>query len=313
MLQNIFDNRGTRTWEHQYLSLMYDILENGSRQKNRTGIDSFMVPGAMIKVDLTKGFPAVTTKKLAWEPVKGELIGFLRGYTSAADFRKLGCKIWDQNANENKAWLENPYRTGEDDLGYIYSRLWTDMPVGEESTFAAVRHKMSYFGSKTWNQIEKLIEGIRGDPTSRRLIVNSWHPEVFDQAALPPCHVMFQVIIDQTKGLMHMNMYQRSCDMFLGVPFNIASYALLTHILAAVTGYQAGTFTWFGADCHIYENHVDQVREQLQRAPFPSPTLLFPENLGLIETYEDLCKIEPSDFELYNYQHHAAIKAPMAV
>lgn len=297
-------SKSVTTWEYQYLDLMRSILKDGSRQKNRTGIDTLMVPGAMIKVDLRDGFPAVTTKKLAWESVKGELVGFLRGYTSAADFRKLGCKIWDQNANENKAWLANPARIGEDDLGYIYSRLWTDMPFD---------NGLGANGWTQWNQIEKLLDGIRKDPTSRRLIVNSWHPEVFDQAALPPCHVMFQVIIDQGKGLMHMNMYQRSCDMFLGVPFNVASYALLTHILAAVTGYGVGTFTWFGADCHVYENHVVQVQEQISRKPMVPPVLLHPEGLGFIETYEGLCRIEPSDFELYNYQHHPALKAPMAV
>lgn len=294
------------TWEWQYLNLMEEIVYDGSRQKNRTGIDTLMLPGAMIKVHLSEGFPAVTTKKLAWETMKGELIGFLRGYTSAAQFRELGCKIWDQNANENQAWLANPNRKGKDDLGYIYSRLWTDMP-GADS------HKSDGKGNYRWNQIEKLLENIRKDPTSRRLIVNSWHPEVFDQAALPPCHVMFQVIIDQTKGLMHMNMYQRSCDMFLGVPFNISSYALLTHIFAAVTGYKPGTFTWFGADCHIYENHIDQVKEQIVRVPYSPPTLLYPEGLGFIETYEELCGISPKDFELYNYKHHEPIKAPMAV
>lgn len=307
-------NTDANTWEVQYLNLMTDILLHGSRQKNRTGIDSFMIPGAMMKVDLQLGFPAVTTKKLAWNAVKGELIGFLRGYTSAAQFRELGCKIWDQNANENKAWLANPAREGEDDLGYIYSRLWTDMPVGEDSTFAQARHKMSYAGHKTWNQIEKLIDDIRQDPTSRRLIVNSWHPEVFDQAALPPCHVMFQIIIDQEKNLMHMNMYQRSCDMFLGVPFNVASYALLTHMLAMVAGYNVGTFTWFGADCHIYENHLAAVKEQLGRETLPMPQLVIKASdmIGT-DSYEALIDLGPETYNLVEYKHHDAIKAPMAV
>jgi thymidylate synthase len=303
--------RDVNAWEIQYLDLMRDILFNGSRQKNRTGIDSFMIPGAMIKADLRFGFPAITTKKLAWKAVVGELLGFLRGYTSAAQFRELGCKIWDQNANENKAWLANPHRQGEDDLGYIYSRLWTDMPHHQQ--YAGVDDNGPYPAIR-WNQIQKLIENIQTDPTSRRLIVNSWHPEVFDQAALPPCHVMFQVLIDQSKNLMHMSMYQRSCDMFLGVPFNIASYALLTHILCLATGYTPGTFTWFGADCHIYENHVEQVKEQLGREPYGMPGLVIPAPLYLeTSTYEDIFKMEPDQFTLYGYKHHEPIKAPMAV
>lgn len=286
----------------QYLDLMQKILDEGVRQKNRTGIDTFMIPGAMMQFDLRAGFPAVTTKKLAFNACKGELLGFLRGYTSAADFRKLGCNIWDANANENKAWLENPARKGEDDLGYIYSRLWTDMPF-QDIHCLSDNHK--------WDQIRNLIRSIQEDPTSRRLIVNAWHPEVFNQAALPPCHVMFQVIIDQNNGIMHMTMYQRSCDFFLGVPFNIASYALLLEILAKHTGYTAGTLTWFGADCHIYENHLDQVKEQLTREPKPLPKL----NLDIPKSAK-LCGlhlIEPGDIALVGYESWPALKAPMAV
>jgi len=187
----------------QYLDVMKTILLNGSDwQENRTGIRTRMIPGAMMQFNLADGFPAVTTKWLAFNAVKGELLGFLRGYTSAAQFRELGCKIWDQNANENEAWLKNPNRKGEDDLGYIYSRLWNDMP-----------HDLV---TSKWNQIDRLIDGIKKDPTSRRLIVSAWHPEVFDRAALPPCHALFQVIIEQSTKKMHMTMYQRSCDFFLG-------------------------------------------------------------------------------------------------
>ena len=186
----------------QYLDLMNQVLEHGSWQNNRTGIRTKMLPGAMMQFNMDEGFPAVTTKKLAFNAVKGELIGFLRGYTSAAQFRELGCNIWDKNSNENEAWLKNPARTGEDDLGYIYSRLWTDMP-----------HSLI---TEKWDQIDKLIKGIAIDPTSRRLIVSAWHPEVLDRAALPPCHILFQVIIEQETRKMHMTMYQRSCDLFLG-------------------------------------------------------------------------------------------------
>lgn len=278
----------------QYLDTMRQILDQGVWQNNRTGIRTKMIPGAMMQFNLAEGFPAVTTKKLAFGAVKGELLGFLRGYTSAADFRKLGCNVWNQNANENEAWLKNPARKGEDDLGYIYSRLWTDMP-----------HTLV---TETWNQIDNLVKGIQNDPTSRRLIVSAWHPEVFDRAALPPCHVLFQVIIEQESKKMHMTMYQRSCDFFLGVPFNIASYSLLLELLARITGYKPGTFTWFGADVHLYENHLDQVNEQLGREPMPLPSL------GLAKKpFVTLANIEPEDIELFNYKFHPPIKASMAV
>lgn len=288
----------------QYLDTMQQILDQGSWQENRTGTRTKMIPGAMMQFKMEDGFPAMTTKKLAFGAVKGELIGFLRGCTSAAEFRELGCKIWDQNANEDginpqgkvipNPWLKNPARKGEDDLGYIYSRLWTDMP-----------HSLV---TEQWDQIQKLIEGIKNDPTSRRLIVSAWHPEVFDRAALPPCHVLFQVIIEQSTKKMHMTMYQRSCDFFLGVPFNIASYSLLLHMLAAFTGYKAGTFTWFGADVHIYEDHLEQVKEQLGRKPLGLPSLCRVDDIP--DTIEDW---EPNQWILSDYEYHPPIKAPMAV
>lgn len=278
----------------QYLDLMQNTLDTGVWQNNRTGIRTKMIPGAMMQFNLAEGFPAMTTKKLAFGAVKGELIGFLRGYTSAAQFRELGCKIWDQNANQNEAWLNNPARTGEDDLGYIYSRLWTDMP-----------HTLI---TEHWNQIDRLIQNIKDDPTSRRLIVSAWHPEVFDRAALPPCHVLFQIIIEQVTGKMHMTMYQRSCDFFLGVPFNIASYSLLLHMIAAITGYKVGTFTWFGADVHIYEDHIDQINEQLSRKPYPLPALS-----RLLDLPAKIQDWNPEDWKLQDYAFHPPIKASMAV
>lgn len=289
--------------ESPYLDTLSTIMKTGTRQKNRTGIDTFMLPGAMMQFDLSLGFPAVTTKQLAFNAVKGELIGFLRGYTSAKQFRDLGCRIWDQNANENEAWLKNPARKGMDDLGYIYSRLWTDMPMGG--------HQMWKSDIQHWNQITRLLDEIKVNPESRRLIVNAWHPEVFKEAALPPCHVMFQIIIEQETKKMHMTMYQRSCDFFLGVPFNIASYALLLEMIAAWTGYKVGTFTWFGADCHIYENHMDQVSTQLARTPYPAPKLIL--NMDGAVSKGVFSLVEPDDIQLDGYVYHPAIKAPMAV
>lgn len=288
--------------EQAYLDLLTNILREGTVQTNRTGVDSLMIPGAMLKFNVGKSFPAITTKKLAFGAVKGELLGFLRGYTSAAEFRALGCKIWDQNANENLSWLDNPERKGEDDLGYIYSRLWTDMP--KEGSLIEGSEPIP------WNQIDNLLNMIQTDPTSRRMIVSAWHPEVFYKAALPPCHVLFQVIIDQLNSVMHLGMYQRSCDMFLGVPFNIASYALLLEMLAKKTGYQTGTLTWFGFDCHIYRNHVDQVLEQISREPKPFPKLDL--SVGRIQS-TSFGYIHPDDISLIGYEHHPAILAPMAV
>ena len=295
--------------EQPYLDLLSTIMKTGTRQKNRTGIDTFMLPGGMMQFDLTQGFPAVTTKQLFFNAVKGELIGFLRGYTSAKQFRDLGCKIWDQNANENKAWLANPARRGEDDLGYIYSRLWTDMPHYDQ--FDEDNERYGFSPGFNWNQITKLLDEIKVNPESRRLIVNAWHPEVFSEAALPPCHVMFQVIIEQETKKMHMTMYQRSCDFFLGVPFNIASYALLLEMIANWTGYKAGTFTWFGADCHIYENHLDQVIDQLSRTPLPPPHLIL--DMDHAVSKGQISLILPEDISLDGYTHLGPIKAPMAV
>lgn len=282
--------------ESQYLQIMRNTLEFGELQKNRTGIDTLMYPGGdTMLFNLNEGFPAVTTKKLAFNAVKGELIGFLRGYTSAADFRKLGCRIWDQNANENKDWLANPNRFGEDDLGRIYSAQYTDWSTEDG------------YGL---NQIQKLVDDIKSNPTSRRLIVSAWRPDEFDQMALPPCHILYQVTISQETGFMDLFWYQRSNDLFLGIPFNIASYSLLLNILCRLTGYKPRFVRWFGADVHIYANHIDAVKEQLSRDPLPLPTLKISEEFT---PDTPIHKIKPEWFELENYQSHPPILAPMAV
>jgi thymidylate synthase len=303
------------TQEYQYLGLLQAILRDGIRQSNRTGIDTLTLPGAMLKFDLREGFPAITTKKLFFAAVKGELIGFLRGVTSAADFRALGCNIWDQNANENEKWLKNPAREGEDDLGRIYGAQWRDWggPLVES-------HLKGPAGEVTWSptsidQIARALNDVRYNSTSRRIIVNAWNAAELDQAALPPCHVLFQLLPHVDGRVLHMTMYQRSCDMFLGVPFNIASYALLLELFAAWTGYTAGTLTMFLADAHIYENHIDQVKEQLAREPLPAPRLEIDHLVNVAEARLDqiLDHLHPDDIRLVDYQHHAAIKAPMAV
>lgn len=298
-----------------YQELLQLILDTGVRQSNRTGIDTLTLPGAMLKFDLREGFPAVTTKKLAFDAVKGELIGFLRGATSAADFRALGCNVWNKNANENAAWLDNDHRSGEDDLGRIYSAQWRNWrPHNGESVYEI-------------DQIAVALHTLRTNPESRRIIVNAWNPAELDQAALPPCHVLFQLLPHVDSKVLHMTMYQRSCDMFLGVPFNIASYALLLSMFAAWSGYTPGTLTMFLADAHIYVNHLEQVQEQLARKPLPLPRLkmdILGTNIGTgidFETYfcsdvplqQLLDDLDPEDIWLHGYLSHPAIKAPMAV
>lgn len=292
----------------QYQELLQNILINGTWQENRTGIRTKMLPGAMLKFDLRDGFPAVTTKKLYMNAVVGELLGFLRGYHNVADFNKLGCKVWDANASAPK-WLEGEYMTTrksylgdkimEGELGRIYGVQWRDWNCSTEG--------------QELDQIAKLLHTIENDPTNRRMIVSAWRPDEIDQMALPPCHYAFQVIIEQETKTMHLLWNQRSCDVFLGIPFNIASYALLLHILARVTGYRVGTLTGFLADVHIYENHLDQVAEQLSREPFPLPKLVLSESIVAYPKVSTLTGIEPMDIYLQNYQHHEPIKAHMAV
>lgn len=286
--------------EQQYLNLLKQILDEGQREPNRTGVDSFTLPGAMLKFDLREGFPAVTTKKLAFKAVVGELIGFLEGTRSLKRFKDLGCNVWDANAAA-PAWQNNPVCQGPDDLGRIYGVNWRAWDNGAGGEI---------------DQIAVALDQVRNNPESRRIIVNAWNPADLSRAALPPCHVLFQ-LLPRSDGTLHMTMYQRSCDMFLGVPFNIASYALLLELFAAWSGRTAATLTMFLADAHIYENHVEQVREQLNRDPFPAPQLDLSDVLTVTPDVEHIDVLTDAlftaGFKLVNYQHHDAIKAPMAV
>jgi thymidylate synthase len=255
----------------------------------------------------------MTTKQLAFRQVVGELLGFIRGYESAKAFRDLGCTIWDANANENSAWLNNPNRKGFDDLGRIYGAQWRNYRGMDRN-----------FEGCSVDQLKGAIREILENPTSRRIIVDAWNPNEIDQMALPPCHILHQYHVDPDTGGLSMTMYQRSCDLFLGVPFNIASYALLLHLVAQVTGLHADNLTMFLADTHIYDNHLEQVKTQLSREPFPLPTLgLRAGRLGVDDNSTTANKVAramlqleqllPQDIDLLNYGHHPAIKAPMAV
>lgn len=312
--------------------LLRDVLVNGTTQYNtRTKLNCKVLVGAQLKFNLANGFPAITSKKLAFNAVKGELLGFFRGYTNAADFRKLGCKIWDENANETRSWLDNPSRVGTDDLGRIYGAQWTNWLSRRVATsiteverlqddgyiielYDALSH--SYGLVKSINQLEKVLSGIITNPSDRRLIVSGWNVGELDLMALPPCHMDYRFVPFEDTKTLNVVMTIRSWDLFLGAPFNIASTALFLSIMARLSGYIPGTVVIQATNAHIYENHIDQVHELLERSHMPPPTLSLSKRITQITNLENIMdvftRIEPDDIQLENYQSHSAIKAPMA-
>jgi thymidylate synthase len=269
-----------------------------------------------MRFDLRLGFPAVTTKKLAWRAVVSELLWFLEG---SGDERRLAEILHGTRDDEKKTiWTANadadywkPKAKFKGDLGRVYGvqwRHWKTLSERKEQSFKddmgnTFRHTLSTQVMEV-DQIANLITGIKQDPSGRRHILSAWNPGELDQMALPPCHVMAQ--FDVTDGYLSCQLYQRSCDMFLGVPFNIASYSLLTHIIARECGLKVGDFIWTGGDCHIYNNHIAAVQEQLSRTPKELPTLF-------ITVDKKIADYNIDDFVLENYKHDAAIPAPMAV
>src|SRR3989344_1788624 len=272
----------------QYLDALKLILETGTDKPDRTGIGSRAVFCVPMRFNMVDGFPAVTTKKLAFETMKAELIWFLSGSSDNKELQKLGCHIWDGNAD---APYWKPKAKFDGDLGRVYGVQWrswkspyTDMPI---------------------DQMKNVIKKLKENPNDRRIIVSAWNPAEIDMMALPPCHLLFQFFcVDKKLSLM---MYQRSCDTFLGVPFNIASYSLLLHMVAQVTGLEADECILILADAHIYLNHFEQVKEQLLREPYPLP------KLWLNPEIKDIDKFTMDDIKLVDYQYHPSIKAPMAV
>lgn len=271
----------------QYLDTLKYVLEKGSDRKDRTGVGTRAVLGIQNRYDMRDGFPAMTTKKLAFNAVKAELLWFIKGSSDVKELQKLGCRIWDANA-EADYWKPKAKFAG--DLGRIYGVQWRAWRSAD---------------GKTIDQLKEVIRQIKEDPYSRRMIVTAWNPGELQQMALPPCHMFFQFFVADNK--LSLQMYQRSCDMFLGVPFNIASYSLLLHMLARVTGLVAGEFVHTMGDAHIYLNHFDQVKEQLAREPYPLPKLILNPDIKDIEMFT------MDDIKLENYQSHPTIKAPMAV
>jgi thymidylate synthase len=261
-----------------YEDLLRDVLENGTPKSDRTGTGTRSVFGRQLRFDLAEGFPLITTKRVHFKSVAYELLWFLRGDGNARWLQEHGVSIWDEWAG------------ADGELGPVYGVQWRSWPTPSGEPI---------------DQISQVIETIRTDPDSRRMIVSAWNVAEIPAMALAPCHALFQFYV--ADGKLSCQLYQRSADMFLGVPFNIASYALLTHLIAAQTGLEVGEFVWTGGDCHIYDNHEEQVRVQLERTPFPAPTLKIHGDRPTVFDYEY------DDIEVVGYEHHPAIRAAVAV
>lgn len=262
----------------QYKDLLQHILDNGADKTDRTGTGTRSCFGYQMRFDLQKGFPMVTTKKLHLKSIIYELLWFLKGDTNVHYLQEHGVKIWDEWAN------------AEGDLGPVYGKQWRSWEGAD---------------GKTYDQITDVVEQIKKNPDSRRLIVNAWNVAELPQMALSPCHCLFQFYV--ADGKLSCQLYQRSADVFLGVPFNIASYALLTLMIAQVCGLQPGEFVHSFGDVHLYNNHFEQARLQLEREPFPLPVM------KLNPDVKDIFAFQYEDFTLENYQSHPHIKAPVAV
>lgn len=262
----------------QYLELMQDILDNGANKEDRTGTGTRSVFGRQMRFDLSQGFPLVTTKKLHLRSIIHELLWFLNGDTNTGYLKDNGVSIWDEWAND------------EGDLGPVYGHQWRSWPTPSGGSI---------------DQMSDVLEQISNTPDSRRLIVSAWNVGEIPDMALPPCHLLFQFYV--AEGRLSCQLYQRSADFFLGVPFNIASYALLTHMVAQQTGLEVGDFVWTGGDVHLYSNHFEQATLQLSR-----DTLALPQ-LKIARKPDTLFDYHYEDFDIVGYQSHAGIKAPVAI
>ncbi len=263
--------------DSQYEDLLADVLHHGAQKGDRTGTGTLSVFGRQLRYDLSDGFPLVTTKSVHLKSVVGELLWFIRGESNVAWLQENGIRIWNEWADENG------------DLGPIYGVQWRAWQ-GE--------------GKQTIDQLSEVLETLKTDPDSRRMIVSAWNVGALQQMALQPCHAFFQLYV--VDGKLSLQLYQRSADLFLGVPFNIASYSLLTHMLAQQAGLEVGDFIWTGGDCHIYLDHLRQVKEQLSRTPYRFPTLE-------LKKANDLFSYDFDDVTVKGYEHHPAIKAKVSV
>jgi len=263
--------------DRQYEDLLAKIMREGTEKSDRTGTGTRSLFGAQLRYDLSKGFPLITTKRVHMKSVIGELLWFLSGDSNVHWLQENGVRIWNEWADENG------------DLGPVYGVQWRRWNAGD---------------GREIDQISQVLETLKTNPDSRRMIVSAWNVGDLPKMALEPCHAFFQLYV--ADGRLSLQLYQRSADMFLGVPFNIASYSLLTHMFAQQAGLEVGDFIWTGGDCHIYSNHVEQVTEQLSREPYPFPTLK-------LRKADSMFSYGFDDVEIVGYEHHPTIKAPVAV
>ena len=274
-----------RPVRHQYEDLLRHVYFHGAEKSDRTGTGTKSVFGHQMRFDLAEGFPLVTTKKVHLKSIILELLWFLRGDSNVRWLQERGCTIWDE------------WAAADGSLGPVYGVQWRSWPTP---------------GGGHIDQIQQVIDTLKTNPDSRRILVSAWNVAELDQMALMPCHALFQFYVAPSQmagepGKLSCQLYQRSADIFLGVPFNIASYALLTHMVAQQCDLQVGDFIWTGGDCHLYNNHLQQVQTQLARAPYPYPTL------HIQRRPQSLFDYTLEDFVVADYQHHAPIKAPVAV
>lgn len=280
--------------EQAYLDLLQHVMTNGTEKGDRTGTGTLSHFGAQLRFDLADGFPLLTTKKVHFKSIVYELFWFLSGSTHVDYLQQNNVRIWNEWATADQtARFNRP----AGDLGPIYGHQWRN--------YGATKREDCSYDNDGVDQITEVIEQIKTNPNSRRLIVSGWNPKEADQVALPPCHTLFQFFVADNK--LSCQLYQRSADLFLGVPFNIASYALLTHMVAQVCGLEVGEFVWTGGDCHIYQNHREQVELQLTRSLYELPTLTLNPDI------KDIFAFTFDDISVEGYESHPAIKAKVAV
>lgn len=278
--------------EKNYLNLLETVLQNGFLKPNRTGVAAYTVPHLMLQHNMKNGFPLITTKKMGIKNIAAELEFFIKGLTDKQWLKDRKCNIWNEWCNPSKvpAGLSDAerkeFQLQENDLGKVYGYQWRN------------------FNSQSFDQLKNVINTLKTNPADRRMIVSAWNPLEFNEMALPPCHILWNVQVIGDK--LNLCWYQRSCDLFLGIPYNLASYALLLELLCKESGYKPGILTGFLADVHIYENHVEQVNEQLARHPYELPVLE-------IANFTNIFDWQYTDTSVINYQSHDAIKAPIAV
>ncbi len=299
--------------EYKYLHLLEDILEKGTEKSDRTGTGTKSIFGTSLKFDLRQSFPILTTKKVYWKGVVEELLWFIRGETNSNYLEQKKVNIW--KGNTSREFL--------DKKGLDYPEGWIGPGYGWQWRFwNASYHLRTVFANtelytplivhqpgQPWvDQLQQVVDTLKSNPNDRRMIVSAWNPSQLDQMALPPCHILFQFYVENNR--LHLNWYQRSNDFFLGSPFNISSYALLTCLIAKIVGMEPGSITYSAGDTHLYLNHLEQAKEQLTRTPYPFPQL---NNKKDIKSLKDIENLSFEDIELIGYQSHATIKAPMAV